>query len=1072
MRVALLSHNARAGDAVGNQLAEKLAFFLDRGADVRVFVESDQRLHPAVRPHCHLVAKPEPRGEGWLYVSTADLVVVEYTQFYPLLGLLPLLAGGRPRILFDYHGITPTALWGSHNREALEQGARQRGLVWCAEAAVVHSRFTQRELAEHTGFPPDRVRRLGHAVDTEHFCPGRPARPLRQALGLENATLLLFVGRLAPNKRIPVLIEALARLRDRMPAVHAVVIGDTSDLYQNELHACRDLAQQRGVADRLHFLGHVSENELRDAYRSADVFVMPSRHEGFCIPVAEALACGLPVVAARAGALPETVGTAGLTFAPDNAEDLARQLLRIIGSRQPAGEEYSALSTPYSVPGTPDSAVSAEPVPPSAHAPQRIAIVACRYGPDIVGGAETSLRTIADALHTAGHHVEVFTTCTREESAWVDQLPEGTTACAGIPVHRFRIDPHDRERHLATVQTILQADGAVADEMERDYVRYSLHSTRLVEHLRQRLDEFDAIVAGPYLFGLTLAVAGAFPEKTLLLPCFHDEPFARLRVVRETYDRVAGILYHSPEEQEFAEVDLGLNHPRASCVGTFLDTTAGDQARGRSHVPADRRYLVYCGRYSQQKGLPALLDYAHRYQAAHPDRFAFVFLGRGEVPIPSGPWACDLGFVDEAVKRDLLAGAAALLQPSCYESLSLTALEAWVQGTPVLADGRSAVLAGHLERGGGGRAFDGYESFAALLDDLWRDPFRWQALGRRGRDHVRGRYGDRVAFTAALEEAVRSLSLPLAECMRRRGPQQAAVHARLAWRTRFARLIEDLLDDPPRPCREQVEIRPRTSSRTVAPGLDVVLVPVRVINRGTHALAQEGPARVVVRCTVVDEASQPAGRAGAGTPLPALLLPGRALAAAVPVPVPAVPGMYRVTFHAASVVRGPLPQGDGDGPATRDRALSLVVQGTDQGAAPACCAPMLDAVQAALAEAGRHQRLPDGYTDVTEGLFATWKRWIKRKLLGNFQRAYVDVLSRQQSACNQQLVTAVAELSECCATLDHAGRHLGDKELDLRVQELAGQLAETRQRCAALEERLAQLEAGLAPVPLVAEIDR
>ena len=54
MRVALLSFNARAGDAIGNQVAEKLAFFLERGADVRVFVQSDQHLHPAVRPYCRI----------------------------------------------------------------------------------------------------------------------------------------------------------------------------------------------------------------------------------------------------------------------------------------------------------------------------------------------------------------------------------------------------------------------------------------------------------------------------------------------------------------------------------------------------------------------------------------------------------------------------------------------------------------------------------------------------------------------------------------------------------------------------------------------------------------------------------------------------------------------------------------------------------------------------------------------------------------------------------------------------------------------------------------------------------
>ena len=69
MRVALLAPGCQAGDAVGNQLAEKVAFFLDRGADVRAFVSSGQRLHQAVRSHCEVVADPRPHGPAWDFVS-------------------------------------------------------------------------------------------------------------------------------------------------------------------------------------------------------------------------------------------------------------------------------------------------------------------------------------------------------------------------------------------------------------------------------------------------------------------------------------------------------------------------------------------------------------------------------------------------------------------------------------------------------------------------------------------------------------------------------------------------------------------------------------------------------------------------------------------------------------------------------------------------------------------------------------------------------------------------------------------------------------------------------------------
>src|SRR5262249_58213375 len=102
--------------------------------------------------------------------------------------------------------------------------------------------------------------------------------------------------------------------------------------------------------------------------------------------------------------------------------------------------------------------------------------------------------------------------------------------------------------------------------------------------------------------------------------------------------------------------------------------------------------------------------------------------------------------------------------------------------------------------------------------------------------------------------------------------------------------------------------------------------------------------------------------------------------------------------------------------------LRLVVEDAGGGTPAGCSAPFLEAAHTALVEADRLQQLPADYTDITEGLFAAWKRRVKRKLLGNFKHAYVDVLSRQQSAFNRHVLAALQELAECCATLDHAGQ--------------------------------------------------
>src|SRR5207247_9679496 len=140
-------------------------------------------------------------------------------------------------------------------------------------------------------------------------------------------------------------------------------------------------------------------------------------------------------------------------------------------------------------------------------------------------------------------------------------------------------------------------------------------------------------------------------------------------------------------------------------------------------------------RYSIQKNVPLLLEYLKRYQELHGRRFDVAFLGAGETHLGDMRGIVDLGFVDEATKRDVLAGAAALVQLSRNESLSLVVLEGWAQGVPVLAAADCAVLAGHLRRGGGGRTVDGYPSFAAALDHLWQAPEAWQRMGRQGREY-------------------------------------------------------------------------------------------------------------------------------------------------------------------------------------------------------------------------------------------------------------------------------------------------------------------------------------------------
>jgi hypothetical protein len=128
--------------------------------------------------------------------------------------------------------------------------------------------------------------------------------------------------------------------------------------------------------------------------------------------------------------------------------------------------------------------------------------------------------------------------------------------------------------------------------------------------------------------------------------------------------------------------------------------------------------------------------------------------------------------------------------------------------------------------------------------------------------------------------------------------------------------------------------------------------------------------------------------------------------------------------------------------------------------------PFIATAQKLLAEAHALETLPDDYQDVTQGLLASWKKRLKRKLLNNFKKAYLDVLSRQQSAFNERVVVALSQLSACCSVLAQSPGG-GDEVVQLRAL-LRRVLRRQRLLLAqqqAIEERLAALEHFLPESP-------
>ena len=152
----------------------------------------------------------------------------------------------------------------------------------------------------------------------------------------------------------------------------------------------------------------------------------------------------------------------------------------------------------------------------------KIAFVSPRlHEPGTVGGAETLLWSLALDAVALGHEVEMLCTCAKDHRTWANELPPGSFGRDGLTVRRFPVDPRDLDAWMRA-QVALQNGEEVSGSDAVAWLENSVNSRALVERLRE--GGYDRVVAGPYLFGLTWNAARAVPEKTLLVPCFHDEP--------------------------------------------------------------------------------------------------------------------------------------------------------------------------------------------------------------------------------------------------------------------------------------------------------------------------------------------------------------------------------------------------------------------------------------------------------------------------------------------------------------------------------------------------------------------
>jgi glycosyltransferase involved in cell wall biosynthesis len=320
MRFAICTPDVAPGDAVSNDVIGMHQALNEYGCEVRIFAQNIYVPWPEV----HDLEKI-----GSFLQDSGDVIIYHHSVGWDAgLGLLSQIKCCR---VIKYHNVTPTHFFEglADNyvvacRKGREQLSDLRKLG--ADLYLADSAYNLDELlvegrtgSKYGVIPPF------HCIDRLQNIEADSA--IVDRFGNADAKNLLMVGRIVPNKGYSYLIEVFHAYRSQYNSNSRLLLAGKEDpvleVYTKALHR---QVSELGLDDSVFFLGAISDAALKACYQVADAFVIASLHEGFCVPLVEAMSMQVPIVGYSSGAIPETVGNAGFIWKDRDPELLAYSL--------------------------------------------------------------------------------------------------------------------------------------------------------------------------------------------------------------------------------------------------------------------------------------------------------------------------------------------------------------------------------------------------------------------------------------------------------------------------------------------------------------------------------------------------------------------------------------------------------------------------------------------------------------------------------------------------------------------------------------------------------------------------
>ena len=708
MKIVQVLPTISYGDAVGNDAIAIKRLIEERGLETQIYAESiDPRL-PA--------GTALPVSEIPLF-SKEDIII-----FHESVGtdLNTWIQAQGCRKVMVYHNITPPEFFlrydehlaAGYCRSGLEQVQKLTGAF---EMVLSDSAFNRQNLLDMGFACPNHVLPILIPFDDYKEPPSQAVIEKYSGDGFIN---IIFVGRVAPNKCQEDVISAFSEYQHHYNAKSRLfVVGRHGGRY---IECLQRYTKQLGARNVV-FTGHCRFDEILAYYHLADLFLCQSEHEGFCVPLVEAMYFDVPIVAYDSSAVGETLGGSGFLLKEKNplvtagvmdrilSDDALRRT--IIGNQRErlADFQYGRVKELFWK--------YMDCFTTGKGRKEKVCFVVQRYGLEVNGGSELHCRLLTERMKKY-YDVEVLSTKAIDYMTWKNEYTHNVEYINDVLVRRFGVG-HPRDQDVFNVVNELFMKDQLPVDREAEWMeKQGPYVPSLVSYLKEHQYEYKAVIFFTYLYYTTAIGVKAVDKNIIMIPTAHDEPFLRMKIFDDVFLKPDAFFFNTEEERKLVNGKYDNGHIPYALGGTGVDLPESINAGRFKEKYQIENYIVYVGRVDYGKNCDELFEFFAKYKKRRPGGLKLVLIGKNMMPVPQSEEIQSLGFVSDEDKFDGIAGAKVLVLPSKFESLSMVVLEAMAVRTPVIVNGTCDVLKAHCTKSNGGFYYTDYAGFEEKLDYL------------------------------------------------------------------------------------------------------------------------------------------------------------------------------------------------------------------------------------------------------------------------------------------------------------------------------------------------------------------